>query len=741
VVKTILARLGLWFRARINFAKTILTGLWLWLRSGVNVVLRRDSLRRLSNAEIDKALGSRGRANYLWNTRPRLITFAVAIGAVLIALIAQVMPWSGWVGRPFQVAAIPPSLIAVTTGLWGVEAILFGLTAAITALLVNIAADPNERSSLMERYRSKAFDAVAVLGIAIILLTGDALRVMLEAEVVRRDVSGIVVRTGLLFVFDVLALYWLLYYSHRLITRAGRERTQELLEQLRDSLRDAVMRDVSGTIFEAWGLSKGLAVASPLIQDNAFQVRAPRAGYLHDVALDRLELWLRSLEHPLTVQPAIRAQAQIRLNVDVSQGSSMAAIAPADAGKGSKLLRALRWKREVREDPFPLALAALRDSSSVAARSGLLGEFRGHLAELHALQAEVFRLSPRAQGLVGQMLTYLMGWHPTMLVRNTIGRLGRDVLLVESRDVIGTWLYFPQKLIVETRQYDQRDLGSLFVVWEQVAARGKVPQEWEFWLRLSEYTGFLNTGLQAAGSADALAPVVDEAFGLLLSFRNMIVRLDRAHFPAISKAVERIGRVFLVAWNASPTADGLAAARRAFANEFFKRKRVFWLGYAGWLFRNLAQQHVAQSEVTTQWETIRQHFHSLNQLWQAWRVLGDADPFKWDFEESYEWKAPAEAEGKIAWGGTPDPFASATVPFILLGLTLAPASAMAPDDQARALLETEIQPHMTQMLAEGEPKWEPFVGHMADRSLADRMNVLRQRIQDLGNARAQGTTT
>jgi hypothetical protein len=91
VVRTILTGTGLWLPSRLNSLKTILTGLWLWFRSRANFVLRRDSLRRLSNAEIDRALGSRGRASYLWNTRPRLITFAVATGAILIAFIAQVI--------------------------------------------------------------------------------------------------------------------------------------------------------------------------------------------------------------------------------------------------------------------------------------------------------------------------------------------------------------------------------------------------------------------------------------------------------------------------------------------------------------------------------------------------------------------------------------------------------------------------------------------------------------------------
>src|SRR5207302_7079638 len=123
--------LRLWFRTRVKLARRILPGLLIWLRSRVNFILRRDSLRRLSNAEIDSALGSRGRVRYLWNTRPRWVTFTVATVAVLIGVIASVIPWSSWVGRSFQVAATLPSLIAVTTGLWGVEAILFALTVAI----------------------------------------------------------------------------------------------------------------------------------------------------------------------------------------------------------------------------------------------------------------------------------------------------------------------------------------------------------------------------------------------------------------------------------------------------------------------------------------------------------------------------------------------------------------------------------------------------------------------------------
>jgi len=722
---------------RLQGLRGRLNGLGLWVRAYANVVLRRDSLRRQANSIIDASLGSRGRAAYVWNYYPRVTTFAVALAAVVLVLA---LPWSYWVARWLQIVAKTSSLIAVTVGLWGVEAILFSLTAAITALLVNISANPDERSLLMERYRSKAFDAVAAVSIFTIFMTGDALRQMLRAEVLNFQAIDAYVRSSLLFVLDLLALTWLLFYSHRLITRAARERRSHLLQLLRDSVREVAMQEVSGALLEAWGPSRGLAtlVSGVGFQANAGTVRAPRAAYLYDVALDRLELRLRSLTHLLSMQPPIKAQAQMRLNADVPEDTPLVAIAPADMPHGSHLLSALRWKRQIPEDSFALALGALRDSSAVAARNGLLADFNAHLAELQALQTEVFRLSGGTQRLTHRWLTHLVGWPPTVLLRNALHRLGQEVLEVESTFVIGAWLYFPQKLLRETREYADRDLGPIFVVWEQAAARGRVPQEWNFWLRLSEYTNSLNVALEAAGNAEAVRRVGSEAAGFLFALRNMIVRLETTHFAAISKAVERIGGHFLTTWSTLPAAaDSLGVAKHTFANEFFNYKRVFWLGYAGWLFRKLAQQGMPASEATKQWESIREQFNTLDQLWGAWRVLGDNDPFKWDFEDSLEWKARAEAQGLISWGGSPEPFASATVPFILLGLNLAPGSVLAPDYHARALLDTEIQPYITQMLADGDPKWEPFVGRLADRPLTVRMNQLTQRILDSAAAAAQ----
>ena len=51
---------------------------------------------------------------------------------------------------------------------------------------------------------------------------------------------------------------------------------------------------------------------------------------------------------------------------------------------------------------------------------------------------------------------------------------------------------------------------------------------------------------------------------------------------------------------------------------------------------------------------------------------------------------------------------------------------------ARALLQVEIEPHMTEILAAGEPRWGPFVGHVAGQPVADRINQLRERILDIG---------
>lgn len=697
-----------------------LTFVCLWSRARVNVVLRRDSLRHLSNAEIERSLGS----GSLWQRHPRW----VSIGLAGIAVLVSVVPWSRWFGKLLPLDARTPSLITVISALLSVEAVLFTLTAAITAFLVNLAANRFERSLLISRYRTRAFDAAAVLSVITIVLTANALMELTRAEKFSLSTDVVYLRSFLLFAFDVIALAWLLYYSHVLITQAAWESAAHLVQSLRDSFRQAALQEVSGQLLEEWGQGHGLAPVSlaGAFPPNLTAVHARRTAYLHDVGLDRLAVWLHSLNAGISAGSAVRAIVQLRLDADVNESTTLAAVSPADASHGPAILRALRWKSLAETDSFPDELGVLQDNAVSAARSGRLADFRLHLSELHRLLNEVFRLAARASGLKSQWLTHVLGWQPVVQLNIALNRLGADILSVESPAVIRAWLYFPQQLLQESRHFPGREVRRIFEIWQQAASRGNVPSEWSFWLRLSEYTNLLNAALEHADTRGELARIVVEAYALLHAYRGMIVALKPAYFSHVKEAIQRIGEYSLRTWSGSGSTDDLASARREFALAFLGLAKVFWLGYAGWVFRQREQGRLSEEDMVEQWETIREQFETLDELWLAWRTLEDNDPLQWDFEQARDRLAEAEAIGRVSAGGFVEPHASSTVPFILLALT-APGP-LSHDDQANALLQTDIEPYLQDMLKKGPAQWSRLIGQLSPQVFADRINGFRQRI-------------
>jgi hypothetical protein len=485
---------------------------------------------------------------------------------------------------------------------------------------------------------------------------------------------------------------------------------------------------VSGRILQEWGQSHGLPPlgSAPGFLPNLAAVHVRQTAYLHDVRLDRLALWLHSLKHGLSPGSSVKAIVQLRLDADVNESTTLAAIAVTDEARGPAMLRALRWKSLAEQDSFVEELGVLQDNAASAGRGGRLADFRLHLSELQSLLDEVFRLAASASELRSQWLTHLLGWQPVAQLNIALHRLGDDVLRVESVAVIRAWLYFPQKVLRESRQFTGRELRPLFDIWEQAASRGKVPSEWSFWLRLSEYKNSLNYALELADSRDALARIAVEAYGLLHAYRGMIVALEPAYFPHMREAIQGIGEHFLRTWSLSPGTDDLTGARRDFAAAFLRVTRVFWLGYAGWVFHQRDKERLSDADVGKRWEEIRGQFETLDQLWQAWRTLGDHDPLQWDWEQTREQFAAAEALGRVSVAGYVEPFASSTVPFILLGLTA--YGPLSHDDQANALLQSEIEPHFRELLDKGPATWSHLIGDLSPEAFTDRVNGLRQRI-------------
>ena len=710
-------RLWEWIAAHTQF--------WLlWCRGQANRVLRLDSLRRRANQVIDRSLGSRGRLSFIWYAHPRWIT----VGLAGVAIVISLLPWPDFFGGWPHFVPRTASLITVIAALLVGEAALFALTAAITALLVNIGTNRIERSFVINSYRSRAFDAAAVMSVIAIGASGYSLIELLRAEALNLPVQDLFVRTGLLFGFDVVALAWLLVYAHVLITEVAWKGAARLVPLFRDSFRETALQEVSEHLLREWAPTVHLAFpgfGQGFSQELA-AVRARKSAYLYDVSCDRLTVWLHRLEHRVSPETDIKAVAQLRLNAEANQDDQLAAISQADASRGPAMLDALRWKTLLSQDVFPEALGILQDNASSSARNGRLADFRSDLAQLQSLLVEEFRLIVRAETLQNQWLTHLLGWQPAVQLNIALHRLGADVLGAESTAVISAWLYFPQKVLRETRHFRGRELRPAFDIWQQAAGRALIPPEWGFWLRLTEYTNSLDMALARATTTDAFTEITREAYGILHAYRGMIVALDSRFFGHVAQRIEKIGEHLLGPWSVPAGMAPLAVSRRNFASQFTSARRVFWLGYAGWAFRQHEQNRLSDAELAERWQTLTQQYNTLDQLWWAWRTLGDNDPFQWDWEQSRERLAEAEARGHASVAGFVEPFASSTLPFILLGL-ITPGQ-VSHDDQAHGLLQVEIQPRLQSMVADGPAKWKAILGEVTAEWLTQRIDELRERI-------------
>jgi hypothetical protein len=673
--------------------------LWTWISRG-------DSLRAIVSREVGLAIGRPGIPRRWWDEQPR--RFLLVASAALLALTV-IPPWSA-VPVPSMVLIDAPTLIAIGTAGWASEAALFVFTAAVTAIIVSGLPDASDRQAALTRYRAQAFDAAAALSLAVLLLTGAGLTQVATEGAQHKDVADWLIRLSLLFVLDVAASGWLLYWAHRIVSDAPRERIPSLVRQLRRSLQQSVEREASQIWLRRWAGPYGLQLEADLFGH-------PRVGWpvttdgrlvVRDIRLAPLARWLKSLRGDFG--GGVKAVTSLRLNVVVLPGWPIATVSDADRTRASGVLRSIRRGTEAPNDEFSRTLMDITDRAASAARDARLGEFQNNMDALAAVYMEMYRLRGRVAHLRADLVTALTGWQPEAEFGIRLRRLGHQVLDSPAEFVVSRWLYFVQELLVDSRPHVGRDLDLLFSLWTQVARLPERAAKWDFfWQRLNEYSTNVNMWFDRALTVDALTSLARERERFLVALRWIIVSVGSSCFPLLVNAVFEVGRgldTFRPPTNTPAT--NIDATKQELAHRLDRFKRLFWLGYAGWMFNRVERGLLDHEMALVQWPTIRGAFTNMGEALDAWRTIGRGDePYQWDWEEQRDQMAAAQAQGHRISVGYSDSYARTTVPFVLLALSLAPYGALPEDAEARALMR-EIEPVLNQILAD-EQTWGPYV--------------------------------
>ena len=548
-----------------------------------------------------------------------------------IAAVASLLPYEH-VFPQLPYHAHVDSLLTVVVGMWAVEAALFALTAAVTAILINISAEPQERTKWFIRYRARAFDATATLAIFTLLWTGALAALTMGAQADGWDYTYIIVSAFVLFAFDLIGIGWLLVYSHILLATATSRRIPDLLAELRAAIRQAAIREVSIPIFDAWTQAHGLATD---MYDFGYPPRthplmARGPGFVHDLNLSRMGRWTRSLSG--SIRPGVAAIVRLNFNGFVLEGTQLGAISPDDADREGGFFRATVMRPGRPAMDLEQTFKRLTDQAQAAATAGRLADLDAELEVLQATQREIFELTSKLSGARQTLVTSLAGWQPEIQFRISLHRLGRAVLSSESADVVNRWLKFVQEILVVTRNQRGEDLQQIFHLWTQVATREDIPDGWNYLERLTEYAKALDMGLQRAPTEEMVRVLGREAQAYLISLRHQLVRLAPRYFEDMARIIDSVANGFIRQWSQQRPADQVQQLKENVAAELAQRRQQFWLGYAGWLINRVDRGWIAEDVVLGRWETITPRLPSLSEAYEAWKRLGADDPFQWDHE-------------------------------------------------------------------------------------------------------------
>src|SRR5258708_7515077 len=185
---------------------------------------------------------------------------------------------------------------------------------------------------------------------------------------------------------------------------------------------------------------------------------------------------------------------------------------------------------------FEDLLDELFEQAEQTGRDGREGAFRDHLETLERLVLDT--LSYRAQlRTVGatSIVSALYGWGPEGHLRSQIRGLGRIILGADSLEVIGAWLYFPQRALRNSRylEIDRGDIGFLLTPWYQIAAAVElIPEGVDPWIRWREYVRELNMFLDTTAIEPMYRRCAAEAVQFLKFARYLVARVPASFFEA-----------------------------------------------------------------------------------------------------------------------------------------------------------------------------------------------------------------
>jgi hypothetical protein len=408
-----------------------------------------------------------------------LVLVAVVISGALGSGIANgVLADIHSIGFPEQ---IPMStLIAV----WSVECTLYGLITAIGGLLLAIAPGPMDRKRLLQRFRRRTFDWVAVFGLSTILVTG--LRVATLSPAGQAALVPLVAVAGivLLFPLHIVAMGWLLLDGYRFVTRSVTpdEALRWLVSDIDLSIRRYMLSEVSLSV-----LNQRLfrnhpetdAVSNPkegskVIYASAVANFKHDVVSIHDVKLDQLQKCLDLDQSKALKQIGIAVGRRVHRSdalvtatppFDVDRSDALVAATPFDVQLFQrKLKKCLMWDSSPVDEPFSTSIHLLRERGISAARNGNVYEYglvidaleRLYVATLRARFEPVLALSQSRDQM--SRLDHALARLPKRLVpaawlRDAIQRIGEEALDGGSPNIVSRWLYAPQQFLAAARQY------------------------------------------------------------------------------------------------------------------------------------------------------------------------------------------------------------------------------------------------------------------------------------------------
>jgi hypothetical protein len=680
------------------------------------------SLRRRAESRVDDLLGRPNWLQGLWNEHPHRLTLGIAAALSVLGVV----PWNGLLHQRFF-AAKASSALSVITAAWTVEATLFALTAAITAILVNVGTSNRDRSRVIAEYRSRAFDAVAAFSLFTLLWTGRDLLALMDAEARNVDFSASVVSALVLMVTDIVGLGWLLVFSHHLLARTTSQIASEFSAELRRAFRQMGVREAANGIFQEWALPNGLQT-QPYggFPSYAHAVLATATGYVDDIRLRRLAKWLSSLGSRVGSSKAI---ISLGLDTFVSEGLQVAAIGQGDAARAVGLSRVIRWRTGTAYS-FDSVLSDLVENTQAAARGGRPASFGAYVEILGAAFHDLFEIRALLAPIHASLSVALFGLAPEAQFRIQLRGLGYAVTKSDSPEIIGNWLYFVQEVLIRTRDQDRGQLAWIFGLWEQASVID-LPKEVDLWLRLDEYSRNLDIWLATSAHAPTFMRVAHEAFSFLVSLRNIVVSVPLGDASRVEQIVEGLGEQMIRAWPAGRPAANLVEQQQLeqsrTLNEF---KMVFWLGWMGEICQRLSEG-LSASEAVEPWRRNVERIQSFGDAISAWSRIALGDPFDWQREQSRRQRLQAQASGQSYTGGFVDPYAGTSIVLALLSLRLG----IQPNDPqiGAAGLNEILDPYFSRILSDGFDRWGSFAGVASQEELDQRVASARVALREAGH--------